>query len=88
MSVYKSYALITAALATIVTHAAGADPLLPYYATQTFIPGTAIDNPYFPMPLNRTFEYYGEFEEDGEIQSEGFTLSNIGPGRIDRKSVV
>lgn len=63
------------------THNAGAAPLLPYYGTQTFLPGAPIDNPYFPMPPNVVNTYAGSFEEDGEIVTEGFELSNIGPGK-------
>tara|TARA_R110002096_G_scaffold16329_3_gene55982 strand:- start:5740 stop:6603 length:864 start_codon:yes stop_codon:yes gene_type:complete len=63
------------------TQGAGAAPLLPYYGTQTFNPGAPIDNPYFPMPMNVINTYEGSFEDEGEIVTEGFELSNIGPGK-------
>lgn len=65
----------------LATYNAGAAPLLPYYGTQTFIPGAPIDNPYFPMPPNVVNTYSGSFEDEGEIVTEGFELSNIGPGK-------
>ena len=58
-----------------------AAPLLPYYGTQSFDPGAPIDNPYFPMLTSATRVYSGEFEdEDGEIVTESFELTNAGPG--------
>ena len=70
-----------AAVALFATQSAGAAPLLPYYGTQTFIPGAPIDNPYFPMTPNVVNTYEGSFEDGGEIVTEGFELSNIGPGK-------
>lgn len=70
------------ALGTVIlTHAAAAAPILPYYGTQTFVPG-APDNPYFPMTDALTRIYEGEFEEDGEIIMESFQLTNTGPGKV------
>ena len=60
---------------------AQAAPLLPYYAVQTF--GSAVpDNPYFPMTSSLTRIYAGEKEEEGEIITERFELTNQGMGPV------
>lgn len=70
-----------AGFALFSAHGASAAPLLPYFGAQTFNPGAPIDNPYFPMPQNVVNTYEGSFEDEGEIVTEGFELSNIGPGK-------
>ena len=57
-------------------------PLLPYWAVQSFEPGAAIDNPFFPMTDPRPRIYSGDKEEDGEIVTESFELTNLGPGPV------
>lgn len=60
---------------------AQAAPLLPYYAVQTFT-SAAPDNLYFPMLNSQTRIFQGEKEEEGEIVTERFELTNQGEGPI------
>ena len=59
-----------------------AAPFLPYYGAATFTPGATIDNPWFPMTDALTRIYVGEFEEEGELMTESFELTNTGPGPV------
>lgn len=58
-----------------------AAPVIPDFNAATFIKNAPIDNPYFPMRQGPTNVYVGEFEENGELQTESFEQSNIGPGK-------
>ena len=55
-------------------------PFLPDFNAATFIPGAPIDNAYFPIVTGVSQTYQGQKEEDGEIVTEKFTFSNLGPG--------
>ncbi len=52
-------------------------PVLPDFSAATFVPGTAVDNPYFPVGAGPTKSYYGANEEE----SERIELSYAGPGK-------
>lgn len=83
MTIRKNLLMQAVTLASIaLAQLAQASPLLPYYEAQTFVNGAPITNPYFPMNQGSTFTYAGEFEEEGEIMTEGFELSNIGLGKV------
>ncbi len=55
-------------------------PFLPDFSSATFLPGAPVDHPYFPLVTGVSRTYEGQIEDDGEIVTEGFKLSNIGPG--------
>jgi hypothetical protein len=75
--------IVTGGLACFaLASSAGAAALLPYYQVQTFDPSTVIDNPFFPMTDPRRFIYEGSKEEDGELVTERFELTNIGAGPV------
>ena len=65
-----------------VAQAASAAPVIPDFDAATFIPGAAVDNPYFPMTDAFTRTYVGQFEEDDMLTTESFELTNTGPGKI------
>ncbi|MGB0911520.1 MAG: PEP-CTERM sorting domain-containing protein [Nitrospirales bacterium] len=58
----------------------GAMPFLPDFSVATFIPGSPVNNSYFPLVTRVSRTYVGQKEESGEIITEGFELSNTGPG--------
>ncbi len=61
---------------------AWAAPVLPTFADATFT-GSAPDNPYFPMTNSAPSLFSGSFlDEDGELATESFELTNTGPGRV------
>jgi len=60
-----------------VLHAA---PILPEFSVASFVPGEAVDNPYFPMLGSRVRVFQGQKEEDGELIVERFELTNLGAG--------
>ncbi len=56
-------------------------PVLPDFDVDNFDPNAPINNPYFPiLDFSNTYVYEGEFEEEGEIVTEGFSLTNINMG--------
>ncbi|WP_282604579.1 PEP-CTERM sorting domain-containing protein [Pelagibius sp. Alg239-R121] len=55
-------------------------PFLPDFDAATFLPGTAIDNTYFPILGKKTRFFEGEKEEDGETIVERFELTPFGKG--------
>lgn len=55
-------------------------PVLPDFDAATFLPGTAVDNSYFPIVGKETRFYRGEKEEDGETVVERFELTPLGKG--------
>lgn len=74
--------ILAGALVQLALAPAMAAPLLPYYAAQTFDPATPINNPFFPMIDTRTLVYSGSKEEDGELVTERFELTNLGAGPV------
>lgn len=67
------------AAAVLTPGGANATAFLPDFSAATFVPGAAIDNPYFPVnqPIRRV--YVAEALR-GPPVDESFELSNIGPG--------
>lgn len=59
---------------------AGAAPVLPDFGAATFLPGALVDNPFFPLTGAGTRVYEGEKEDGGEIVTERFELTTLGPG--------
>lgn len=57
-----------------------AAPILPDFGSATFLPGTAIDNPYFPLRPGPAKALNGRGVEDGEPVSERTELSFGGAG--------
>ena len=57
-------------------------PILPDYGSAIFVPGTPVDNPYFPMLDPRTRVFEGQITEDGETTTERFELTNLGAGPV------
>ncbi len=55
-------------------------PVLPDFNAATFLSGTSVDHLYFSLVPGTSRTYEGQKEEDGEIITEGFTFSNLGPG--------
>ncbi|MCC7412342.1 MAG: PEP-CTERM sorting domain-containing protein [Gammaproteobacteria bacterium] len=53
---------------------------LPDFGAATFVPGAAVDHPYFPLLDNLTRIYVGEKNEGGEIVTERFELTVLGAG--------
>lgn len=83
MTIQKTTSLIASLpLFALMACQAQAAPTLPDYSSATFVPGTVVDNSYFPMTDGLTRVYVGEFEEDGELMRESFELTNTGPGRV------
>lgn len=63
------------------TDHAGASTLVPDFASATFLPGTAIDNPYFPLSDGTDILIRAEgVDEDGEAFEESSRLRYGGPG--------
>jgi hypothetical protein len=64
--------LVVLGCAVLMPCAAHADPVLPNFSTAVFVPGAAVNNPYFPLlsPNTRVFVAAGE----------RFELTNLGPG--------
>src|SRR5688500_9804522 len=75
-------AIAVAALLTWAPEKALADPLLPNFSAATFVPGTPIDNPYFPIIDGRTRVYVGQKEEGGKIVTERIELTDLGSGPV------
>lgn len=59
---------------------AAAAPDLPAFGAATFVPGTLIDHPYFPLLDNLTRTFEGSYEDEGETVTERFELSVVGAG--------
>ena len=59
-----------------------AAPVLPDFSAATFVHGASVNNPYFPMLERRTRVFQGQREEDGELVTERFELTNLGPGPV------
>lgn len=55
---------------------ARAAPFLPDFSAATFLPGAGVTNPYFPLVDGRVRTYEGSFEEDGEVVTERFVLTD------------
>ena len=55
-------------------------PFLPDFNSATFLPGTSVDNTYFPILGKETRFYRGEKDEDGETTIERFELTPLGKG--------
>ena len=68
-------------LAGFVINATAA-PLLPDFSSATFIPGTVINNPYFPLLNNSTYRYEGHtVDADGDpiVAAFEFHTPTAGP---------
>ena len=61
-------------------HALPTGPFLPDFGSAVFLPGSAVDNTYFPLIDKDTRIFEGQKEEGGEIVTERFELTNLGPG--------
>ena len=74
---------ITIALLYMVVTACGsavaATPTLPDFSAATFIPGAAINNPYFPI-LNNTTQTYVATDSNGNAVDQRFELTPVGAG--------
>jgi hypothetical protein len=68
----------TAALLFALSGPGSAAPILPDFGLATFLAGTPIDNPYFPVLPGPARVYRGE-NDDGV---EGFRLTFGGPGKV------
>jgi hypothetical protein len=68
----------TAALLFALSGPGSAAPILPDFGLATFLTGTPIDNPYFPVVPGPARAYQGE-NDDGV---EGFKLTFGGPGKV------
>ena len=55
-------------------------PFCQIIGSATFVPGAPIDHQYFPIIEGVTRSYEGQKEEDGEVVTEGFELTGLGPG--------
>ncbi len=92
---------LTAALGVMLTGLtgpAGAAPFVPNFAAATFVPGAAIDHPYFPLLNAAIYRYEGvTVDEDGDPITESFEFhpTTTGPtilgvqttSRLDRAFV-
>jgi len=65
----KRYATVVIVISAACS-VASATPDLPDFGAATFVSGATIDNPYFPLTPGTIYTYYGEKEEDGEIEVE------------------
>jgi hypothetical protein len=65
---------------TFAPGSAHSTPILPDFSAATFVPGAPVDNPYFPLIDSKTRVFVGQKEEDGDIVTERFELTNLGPG--------
>lgn len=55
-------------------------PILPDFEAATFVPGAPVNHPYFPLLENTTRIFAGQKEEEGELVTERFELTPMGPG--------
>ena len=69
-----------AACLVLLPTTASSMPVLPDFDSATFLPGTTVDNSYFPIMGKDTRFYRGEKEEDGETIVERFELTPLGKG--------
>jgi hypothetical protein len=64
-----------------VASTAAAAPFLPNFAAATFIPGAAIDHPYFPLLNAATYRYEGvTVDEDNDPITESFEFHPVTAG--------
>ncbi|MCC7549834.1 MAG: PEP-CTERM sorting domain-containing protein [Burkholderiales bacterium] len=68
--------------ALFVVSALQAAPVLPDFSAAVFLPGEAIDHPYFPLIDTSTKVYLGQTEEDGEVVIKRSELTTLGPGPV------
>ena len=61
---------------------AHAAPVLPAFSPADFVPGTAIDHPYFPLLDDATRVFEGSGTENGEVFTERFELKRVGAGPV------
>ncbi len=70
-----------AGLILSTTSVALAAPQLPSFAGATFLPGAAIDHPYFPLMDNAVRTFSGQtVDEDGDPIVDSFELKRLGAG--------
>lgn len=69
-----------AAVLTLAAPDANAVAFLPDFSAATFVPGAPVDSSYFPLIEGRTRVFAGQKEEDGEIVTERFELTDLGTG--------
>lgn len=73
------FALVVTPL--LAAYGAQAVPILPDFSAATFVPSAPVSHPYFPLTdFGTTRAYEGEKEEDGEIVTERFELTNFPDG--------
>ena len=76
-------AVLAAAFLLSTPMQALAAPILPDFGAATFAPGAPIDNRYFPLIDDRIRTYQGSFEDEGELVTERFVLTDrVGEGPI------
>ena len=73
-------AIILGALTFVAPQSAEAATVLPDFSVATFIPGTVVDNPYFPLTFTGTRVFVAHAINGGESTTERFELTNIGLG--------
>ena len=72
--------LIGLSFALQSAHATATGPFLPDFKAATFLPGSAVNNLYFPLIDKQTRIFEGQKEEDSEIVTERFELTVLGLG--------